>query len=79
MIDLGLRPRGRAVAIRDRDYREEHSFSADRVSERTMCREGGRFHYWNSGDWRTVNVPRGIVVSATALSSFAGAIYTTEV
>jgi hypothetical protein len=77
-VDLGAPPHGRVTAIRDRDYRVDDSWFAGRVSEKEMCKKGGRFHYWNSG-WRSANVPRGIVVSATALSSFAGTIYTTEV
>jgi hypothetical protein len=66
------------TAVRDRDYREDDRWSADKISEKEMCKNGGRFYHWNSG-WRSVNVPKGIVVSATALSSFAGSIYTTEV
>ena len=78
MIDLGTNPRGRLTAIRERDYRVDDRWDASQISEKDMCKKGGEFHYWNSG-WRSVNVPRGIVVSATALSSFAGKIYTTEV
>ena len=48
--------------------------SADQISEKDMCKQGGQFHYWSNG-WRQVNVPRGMVASATALSSFAGYAY----
>lgn len=77
-IDLGPSPSGRLTAIRERDYREDDRWSADTITEKEMCKQGGQFHYWNSG-WRKVNVPKGMVVSAMALSSFAGSIYTTEV
>jgi hypothetical protein len=78
MVDLGAPPSGRMTAIRERDYRVDDRWGAATISERNMCTQGGRFYHWNSG-WRSVNVPRGIVVSATALSSFAGSIFTTEV
>jgi hypothetical protein len=78
VMDLGAPPHGRLTAVRERDYREDDRWSADPISEKEMCKQGGEFHYWNSG-WRKVTVPRGMVVSATALSSFAGSIYTTEV
>jgi hypothetical protein len=78
MIDLGATPSGRVTAIQDRVYRVDDSSSAATISEKQMCNKGGRFYY-EYGNWRSVNVPKGIVVSATALSSFAGSIYTTEV
>ena len=78
LLDLGVPPDGNLTAIKPRDYRKDDSFWAGEISEKAMCNQGGRFYYWSSG-WRTANVPRGIVVSATALSSFAGSIYTREV
>jgi hypothetical protein len=78
-IDLGPRPSGQAVAIRERDYRTAGSLSADPISEKAMCQQGGQFQYWNSGSWKTVDVPRGMAVSAMAMASFAGSIYTKEV
>ena len=78
MIDLGVPPSGRVTAIRDRDYRVEARGGAAPIAEKDMCKKGGDFYYQSSG-WQTVRVPRGIVVSATALSSFAGSIYIREV
>jgi hypothetical protein len=78
MLDLGVPANGRLTAIRDRDYRVDDSWSAGTISEKKMCQQGGQFFYRSNG-WKSVRVPRGIVVSATALSSFAGRIYTTEV
>ena len=78
MIDLGAQPSGRVTAIKDREYRVDDSTSAATITEKQMCQKGGQFYYQTS-NWRSVNVPKGIVVSATALSSFAGSIYTTEV
>jgi hypothetical protein len=77
-LDLGSPPSGRLTAITERDYRVDDRWSADQISEKQMCQKGGQFYY-RSGGWQKVTVPRGMVVSATALSSFAGSIYTTEV
>jgi hypothetical protein len=78
MVDLGVPASGQLTAIKERDYRTDDSWSASTISEKQMCQQGGDFFYRNYG-WKSVRVPRGIVVSATALSSFAGRIYTTEV
>ncbi len=78
MVDLGSPPDGDLTAIRERNYREDDSFNADTITEKQMCQQGGDFYHYSSG-WKKVKVPRGIVVSATALSSFAGSIYTREV
>jgi hypothetical protein len=43
-----------------------------------MCTNGGEYYYKSSG-WNKVTVPKGIMVSATALSSFAGSIYVREI
>jgi hypothetical protein len=78
VMDLDTPPSGSVTAIRPRDYRTEPRGSASPISEAEMCARGGDFYYQSSG-WRTANVPRGILVSATALSSFAGSIRFTEV
>lgn len=78
MIDLGPAGDGNVTAIRERVYRVEARGGAAEILEREMCARGGEFYHQASG-WQTVNVPRGIVVSATALSSFAGSIYIREV
>jgi hypothetical protein len=78
MVDLGVPPSGQVTAIVERDYRVGARGSADFISEKQMCNQGGDFYYQSSG-WKSVQVPKGIVVSATALSSFAGSIYITEV
>jgi hypothetical protein len=77
-LDLGVPASGRLTAIKERDYRVDDKFTATAISESQMCNQGGTFYHWSSG-WRQVKVPKGILVSATALSSFAGQIFTTEV
>jgi len=77
MVDLGTPPKGWVTAIPERDYRKATDHSV-KVSEKDMCKNGGQFHY-KQGNWRTVKIPKGIAASATALSSFVGGIYTTEV
>lgn len=78
-LDLGSPPSGKLVAIKDRDYRVAAKSDAKRVSEGDMCSSGGEYHYHNAGRWTKVKVPRGMLVSATAVSSFAGSLYTTEI
>jgi hypothetical protein len=78
-VDLGAPPSGRVSAIKDRSYRAEPKWSAKGVNEGDMCTIGGDYYHYESGKWKKVTVPRGILVSATALSSFAGRIYTTEI
>jgi hypothetical protein len=77
-LDLGQPPSGQLTAIKDRTYRVDDHIWSSQISESEMCKKGGKYYYYSSG-WRNVNVPKGMLVSATALSSFAGSIYTTEV
>jgi hypothetical protein len=88
-MDLGAWPNGSVTAITQRDYRVDDKDSAAKISEGAMCNRGGTFYYEQTGGlgyqhdqhpgWNQVNVPRGMMVSATALSSFAGSIHFTEV
>ena len=81
-MDLGKWPSGSVTAITQRDYRVGDKDSAAAISEAAMCKQGGTFYYQpaatfgyqHDADWHQVNVPRGMMVSATALSSFAGSI-----
>jgi hypothetical protein len=73
MVDLGVPPNGQVTLITERDYLVSQQASALPITEKQMCDAGGEFYYQNRG-WQTATVPRGIVVSATALSSFAGYI-----
>ncbi len=82
--DLGEPAYGQVWAINDRDLRAEPRFRSRRVSEAEVCRSGKPAYYRRSGyhrdaGWQEVNVPRGIVVSATALTSFAGRISLTNI
>jgi hypothetical protein len=88
-MDLGAWPNGSATAITQRDYRVDDKESAAKVSEGAMCNQGGTFYYKQAATfgsqhdqhpgWNQVHVPRGMLCSATALSSFAGSIHFTEV
>jgi len=77
-MDLGAPASGSLTAITGRDYRVDANGGATRIGESEMCKQGGSFYYLDTG-WQKVNVPRGMLVSATALSSFAGSIHFTEV
>lgn len=78
-IDLGQPPHGRVSAIRERDYRVGDHSTAAEVSESKMCRNGGYYYYKTSWGWKKVSVPKGLTMSAMALSSFAGTISITEI
>jgi hypothetical protein len=73
-MDLGAPPSGSVTRITERDYRTGASWGSSRISEAEMCARGDTFYYRSSGSWRNATVPRGMLVSATALSSFAGSI-----
>jgi hypothetical protein len=77
-LDLGTPPSGKLTRITDRDYRLGANGGSTAVSEATMCTNGGTYYYHSSG-WQQVNVPKGIMVSATAYSSFAGSITITDI
>ena len=77
-IDLGPWPHGSVNAITDRKYFTQAAWRSTPVSEGYMCKQGGGYYYWNYG-WKQVKVPRGMLVSATAIASFAGGIKITEI
>lgn len=82
-FDLGEPAYGRVSAIRDRDYRVAPYRRAERVSEARMCESGGTYYYrtrsyWYGRRWNQVQVRKGVLVSATALTSFAGSIVVTD-
>ena len=78
VYDLGDPAYARVSAINDRDYRRRPRNQADRVSESRMCNEGGTFYFKDGRRWQERSVPRGMLVSATALSSFSGDIVITD-
>ncbi len=73
VYDLGEPAYGRVAAIRDRNYRTRPRRRAERVSEATICEKGGTYYYRDRG-WRQRTFKHGMVVSATAMTSFAGDI-----
>ena len=75
--DLGEPPYARVTAIEQRDYYRNPNSGPD-LSEARMCRTGQISYYYQDPDWQQVQVPNGIIVSATALSSFAGSIIITD-
>jgi hypothetical protein len=76
VYDVGDPPYARVTAINERDYQRKAN-NSDPVSEATMCQDGGAYYYKDSG-WQEVRVPQGILVSATALTSFASGIVLTD-
>lgn len=75
VYDLGEPPYARVSIIEERDYRVRPWRRADGIGEAEMCEKGGTYYYKNRfGHWRDADVPRGVLVSATALTSFAGDI-----
>jgi|SwirhirootsSR3_FD_contig_41_15326384_length_599_multi_4_in_0_out_0_1 hypothetical protein len=80
-MDLGRWPHGTVTAIKQRDYRVGGTDSAAGISEAAMCQKGGTFYYQQTSafGYQQVNVPRGMMVSWTAMSSFAGSIRYTDV
>lgn len=76
--DLGEPPYAQVNVLPKRDYYAAANSSMQPVSPSTVC-EGGTFYYRDRG-WREINLPHGIVVSATALTSVAanGGIMMTE-
>jgi len=82
LLDLGPHGDGELTAITERDYRLAPLDTATAVTEKKMCNDGGTYYYYDSATstWQsTPNIPPGIVVSATALSSFAGSIFIREI
>jgi len=75
VYDVGDPPFAKVNAITDREHFTSPNSA---VSEATMCRDGGTYLYKDSG-WKEVTVPKGILVSATALASFAGGIAITDI
>ncbi len=84
LYDLGEPASGHVVAINERDYRVRPRRRASRIDESSMCMRGGTYYYRNRSSsggtkgWQQVNVSRGVLVSATAVSSFAGNIIITD-
>ncbi|HNP37178.1 MAG TPA: hypothetical protein PKK10_15115 [Woeseiaceae bacterium] len=79
LYDLGDPASARISAIRDRDYRRAPMWQAARVRESAMCKDGGAYYYKPWGRrWQEVNVRQGIIVSATALTSFSSNIVVTD-
>ncbi len=78
--DLGEPPYARVTAIPDREYYHTRPNAGvpGRVSVADMCESSQIDFYYLDQGWQEVQVPKGILVSATALSSFAGSIYITD-
>ena len=81
--DLGHPPYARVFRLRDRDLHIKPEWRSRRISEKEVCKSGQPAYYparysYRGIEWKEVHVPRGIVVSATALRSFAGRISLTH-
>ena len=73
MCDLGEPPYARVYAINERDYYLEANRGSAQIDEADLCGLGGEAYY-KDGGWQQVRVQQGMVVSATALTSFSGSI-----
>lgn len=82
VYDLGEPAYAKVSAITDRDYWTFNGYRPERITEAQMCEQGGVFYArpdrYSWGGWEETKVPRGMLVSATALSSFATDIVLTE-
>ena len=74
VYDLGAPAYADVAAIpSNREYHTEKKSGSPKVTGPQMCSSGGDFYYKKYGaTWKPVNVKRGVLVSATALSSFSG-------
>lgn len=75
VYDMGEPPYARVTAIADREYywhSEQDGFG--KIDESEMCEKGGTYYYKRRWGMGQVNVRKGMLVSATALSSFAGKV-----
>jgi len=79
VADLGSPPYANISAIPRRMYFDEPE--GERIYRREICYDGGVYSFQKtSGEWaQTGYVPKGMLVSATALSSFAGSYDITEI
>jgi len=75
VYDLGEPAYARVGAINERDY---YSYSTSEgvntITEAEMCERGGAYYYRSGWGMGEVKVQQGMLVSATALSSFAAKI-----
>ncbi len=63
----------------DPDRRDRYGSTPSEVSKPKMCADGGTYYRKDRHRTRQVNVKRGVLVSATALSSFSSGINYTDV
>ena len=82
--DLGDPPYASVYQLNDRDLRVEPRMRSRRISEAEVCKSGEPAYFpasytYGGVEWKKVQVPKGIVVSATALHSFAGKISLTNI
>lgn len=79
LYDLGEPAYARVNAIREREYRYRPRRRSRQVDESEMCERGipGYYRTRRGGDWKKVET-RGMIVSATALHSFAGHVHITD-
>ena len=89
-IDIGKDPMLHVQYVTQREYFRPNQYGSSGdtsrpVSIETMCREGGVYWYKDASGWsqvwqsttpgiRSRGIEKGFMVSATALSSFSGAI-----
>jgi len=84
VYDLGETPMAHVTQVRsDRQYYPTQGYfglpSGPQVSPQQMCTSGGKFVRRERWGFSQVNVSKGVLVSATALSSFASNVNYTDI
>lgn len=77
IYDLGEPAYARVSAINEREYHLENNEGSAEIEEADLCMRGGSAFYRDRG-WHEVRVQQGVLVSATALTSFVGGIVVTD-
>ena len=76
--DLGEPAYAHVTAINEREYHVDSDMSSAELDEAVLCQRGGTAHYREGGSIQKIEMRPGGLVSATALTSFAGNIVVTD-
>lgn len=79
LYDMGEPAYARVTAINEREYRYAPDHGSTAYDETALCERGGKAFYYKDAKWQDVQVNKGMMVSATAMTSFAGNIVVTDI
>lgn len=54
----------------NREYHTDDSLGSPKVQGPQMCAKGGKYYYKKNWGWKEAKVPKGVLLSATAIASF---------